>query len=968
VNGVGSNSRPCVGCGAPLPTSSGGPGPVICAACGRPHSASSLAELDYLDRLEEWVPQRRAWLEGQLAEGAPGPPVASVPAAAPPVASVPAATGSPVAPPPGTRGGPSVGTVLLVIGAVALVGAAIAFVALAWDLLGPIGQVVTILVVGLLSLLGATRIPERLRGTAETVGAVGASLIVVAAVACRVLGVDALGPTGALAASVLIGVVLGGCAFVVRRRLPVAGELASVCAVVLVSVLIATGPVGRALPIDRPWTWWVALVMTVAGAAVILVPSGFRTWGVLGPVLLIVGVVAAVASRSVGDDVLGPTGDLAESVLIALVLGGYAFFVRRRFPEVGELASVCAVVLLSVLVATGPAGRALPIDRPWTWWVALVMTVAGIAVILVRSGFRTWGVLGPALLIVGVVAAVVSRSAATGDYAQSVLGPTGDLAESVLIALVLGGYAFFVRRRFPVVAELASVSAVVLVSVLVATGPVGRALPIDPPWTWWVALVMTIAGTAVILVRSGFRTWGVLGAALLFVGAVAWANAAEGAVDTDRVGLALLVWAAMLLVAAVYVFGLALIRRNWFEPLALVATVLVVLALARAIIAGLNEPQTRPYAATVVAMIALLVGLLLVVAPRLGAPTPLPRLQGLGPLVLGPLAGIVVALLAAPWGEPTWDTLEEFGLISDDPATYQTIAENAQAWVAQNWTTLRAAATAVAFVLLLVLVDIVVERARRGSRRWGAVALSTTAVGLGYWLLVASQAVEDLRSFSYSFDRVDQDQPILRSVAAVLGAVAVAAVVESLRRALPVTALIGASVLGLVAMATALSSATTGGVDDPDLWGLMLALPLAIAGLCAWWLTRPRWLSSWLTIAPALVVALLWPTTAVLSDFASHTALGEPADNRYQIRVVALLTVAAVCAVVGARQRLAGAFWPGLLCLLVVAATQLVEVARFVPQWVSLTVVGVVLVLAGARWEDVRTAGRRTGHWVGGLR
>ena len=425
-----------------------------------------------------------------------------------------------------------------------------------------------------------------------------------------------------------------------------------------------------------------------------------------------------------------------------------------------------------------------------------------------------------------------------------------------------------------------------------------------------------------------------------------------------------------MLVAGLYVLGLTLLRRDRAVPLAVVSAALAVVALGRALVLGLDEPQIRPYAAVVVALIAAIVGLLLVLVPRLSTPPTLPRLRTPGRPFVGALAGIVVALVAVPWSQPPPVNLDYFGLDPDradlELSQWQSIAQAIQAWVAQNWTTARAMGTAVAFVLLLVFVDAVMETARRRSRRWGTVSLSVMVVGLGYWLLVAGAAVGVL--YSHPFGPTGADQPILRSVAVVVGAVAAAAVVESLRRALPVTALVGASAMWVAAVALALVSTGIRAFDDPDLRGALLALPLAITGLCAWWLTRPRPPSSWWTIAPALGMAFAIPTLAVVSDLISHTALGASVDDRYRIRVVVLLTLAAAGAVVGARERLAGVFWPAMLCLLVVVLTQLGEVARFVPQWVSLGTVGVVLVLTGARWEDVRTSGRRTNHWASGMR
>jgi uncharacterized membrane protein len=70
----------------------------------------------------------------------------------------------------------------------------------------------------------------------------------------------------------------------------------------------------------------------------------------------------------------------------------------------------------------------------------------------------------------------------------------------------------------------------------------------------------------------------------------------------------------------------------------------------------------------------------------------------------------------------------------------------------------------------------------------------------------------------------------------------------------------------------------------------------------------------------------------------------------------------------GARQRLAGVFWPALGCLVVVIGAQLVDLADRLPPWIVLTVVGIALVAVGARWESVRRQGRQGRAWTDRLR
>jgi hypothetical protein len=127
------------------------------------------------------------------------------------------------------------------------------------------------------------------------------------------------------------------------------------------------------------------------------------------------------------------------------------------------------------------------------------------------------------------------------------------------------------------------------------------------------------------------------------------------------------------------------------------------------------------------------------------------------------------------------------------------------------------------------------------------------------------------------------------------------------------------------------------------------------------------------SVAPALFAVLIPPTLAVVDDTATRwfsSAFGGEADPSGVAlsRSVVLLVIGAVLAVIGARGKWAGVFWPGLAVVIVLAVTQLVDAAAQVPTWITLALVGVVLVLAGARWEWVRLRGRRTRQWAGALR
>jgi hypothetical protein len=105
-----------------------------------------------------------------------------------------------------------------------------------------------------------------------------------------------------------------------------------------------------------------------------------------------------------------------------------------------------------------------------------------------------------------------------------------------------------------------------------------------------------------------------------------------------------------------------------------------------------------------------------------------------------------------------------------------------------------------------------------------------------------------------------------------------------------------------------------------------------------------------------------------LEDTSSRWWYGDGPGTAYQVRMVAVLAVGVASAVIGARQRWSGLFVPGLLLVGIVVVIELVDVGRFLPQWVSFGIAGALLIAAGARWEWVRAQGHEGAAWVRRLR
>jgi hypothetical protein len=141
----------------------------------------------------------------------------------------------------------------------------------------------------------------------------------------------------------------------------------------------------------------------------------------------------------------------------------------------------------------------------------------------------------------------------------------------------------------------------------------------------------------------------------------------------------------------------------------------------------------------------------------------------------------------------------------------------------------------------------------------------------------------------------------------------------------------------------------------PELWTLPAAAAL---GAISWlvWHANGRQGPSLLWVGPALSLALL-PTAALAWS-----------DQTADWRVWVALVAGAVALVLGVRLEWAGLALPGLAAVILVAAPVLLQLAGRAPLWVPLSVVGLALLVIGARFEATRREGRRAVDWVLHLR
>lgn len=526
-------------------------------------------ELQQLESRRAVLLARRAWLlhvlGGAARSGAPGPASPSAPAAALPVGSAtpgpPTAAYThagafppPVAPPiplaprppfaPGGRPGrpdaspPKVQNVLLLLGGVLLVIAAIAFTVVSWGRLGIVGRSVVLGAVTAAALgVPVPLLGRGLRSTAEAVAGLGLALTVLDAYALRQAAfaeVDGVGWTAGAAAVLAAGWAVYGSGLR-ALRLPPAAALAAaqvpllcwadaagagVRTVTAVLWVTAAGDAALALRRGKPspprWAreWTARLVAGVAACAAggcALLLAAWLSWQAAEPydalragVLVALGavLVLAVAVRLPRPEP-SSTAAFAGGVLAVAAIGGQ---VRALLPAAwtvpGYLA--CAVALPVVVRAYG-ASAPEPVRRG--------LTRAGLAVqglcVLWALPVAVAALLGPAHLVADVWAGAPAdaRVAMVPDSSTSVaawLVPHPAVATLVLAVAAVGLAAVaHAPRSIGVRLSTAACSALGLAWAAVLSLPFAFALP------YHVSLVIPLLVTAAMLaVVSGVLVGG----------------------------------------------------------------------------------------------------------------------------------------------------------------------------------------------------------------------------------------------------------------------------------------------------------------------------------------------------------------------------------------------------------------------------------------------------------------------------
>ncbi|MGW0365957.1 SCO7613 C-terminal domain-containing membrane protein [Streptomyces sp. NPDC002990] len=426
---------------------------------------------------------------------------------------------------------PSAQNVLLVLGAVLLAVAALAFTLVSWGSLGIAGRSVVLAVVTAAALAAPAALLRRgLRSTAESVAAVGLLLTVLDAYALRVTGMpDADGLGYVAGAAAVLAVVWAGYGLgLPKLALPVpAAVLAAQLPLPLAALAAQAGP------LDLGW----ALLATAAldAALALRVRMAAVPGALLGAGALLTGVAEVWAAASAAR-ALAPA---------ALLLAGAALgvAVARREPRAsaaalaGGLAWVTALGGVARPALTGPTAQPSWAESGWVLVVHLLLALPLLAAVraaafpaAVRRGLARAGA------VVAVLAAVAACSAA----APALLGRVRVLAEvwaattplpdadgpgaaAVVILLITAGAAHWLGRGLS--RPEPGVVAVVLAWSGLFTAPLLLGLPVAAVFA--AQLAVTAAAGALAL-RSAAGGAAIAAAVCALLGA---ANVSVAALD-----------------------------------------------------------------------------------------------------------------------------------------------------------------------------------------------------------------------------------------------------------------------------------------------------------------------------------------------------------------------------------------------------------------------------------------------------
>lgn len=685
----------------------------------------------------------------------------------------------------------------------------------------------------------------------------------------------------------------------------------------------------------------------VASLVVAAVVFAAVTWKDLGAgprafVLLAASGGSAVATRVLVQRGLASTGEAVAVLTIAFGLicvhGAHAFGLLGL--QAVPLALYVACAYAGLVVGAHALGAWSGTRAPGLLAGMLVLVAGPAAVIHLRGVVALERPLVDALALLAVTLLTMA-------YARAAAGPAARGLTTGGAALLWGAAgvaALVVVTDVSVAAGVATVAVVAAAAAAasmlggpwLSVGPAGASLALT------VGMVVALSSSGLDAVLAAALTWTVAAAALVAV--PAGRPRASVLVGAGAVGL-LAATGALQAARALIEAAASVTRDPWSAtgPLPLAWPDVAVTLLLGAALAGALATYRR-WSAAVAAGIA---GLVLAGAGAVQAAALAPAVQAVLGLVVAGTMTLLVTLYGRRWA-----------LIAGLGGAAWTLA-----WaLAEPWTTVTALA-ALAVLAALPATRTALVRSDRlvavGLAVAGAVAIPPTVVAAAGGTAAAAGVVAVVVA-AVTVLAVDAvvatGRGGLLGGGEVSGALAVASGL-ALAAADPPVLAIAFAVAGLAAGAHSLrpdrrwSSVLSGALLSACSWTLLAdaevavveaytALPAAAALLIGGWRlavdTRAQSLPA---LGPGMSLALAPTTLLVLAD---------PGDL---VRVLALATLAALVAAVGASLRLVAPVVYGVVALTLVALTQVSVAATHLPRWVTFAALGVALVAFSATYE-----------------
>jgi hypothetical protein len=417
--GMNPQGTPCPACGRPLAE----PGPAPCPSCGLPAAGQAAYVVGRIDATLTELARDRDALLATLRASAPGtatPYAARRPQAPAPTYQPPAPPPMPrprAAPAPRRRLSPQ--EVLLGLGALLVVAAAITFVAVAWTRLGLAFQAgVMVTVTAVACTVSAWTARRGLRATEEALAAAGAALLVVDLGAAHALGLFRLEDVSLRIWSAI------SCTVVVIAGL-LLGRLTRTTATWPLAALLAAQPLPFLLLPEQLLTGPAGVATALALAGADLVTAGRIRPGlvpvarVLAGLWALVGVLGGLSTAGGSDpgDSWTATAVLLVACAAALLLGRRTE-PARRFARVlpGGAGAVAGVAVALSLRTVGEAG----------WWIAagLGLALATAAVLIADRRGPAVALLTSGWALVAVHGALLAGEGREADLAFAFVGVT----------------------------------------------------------------------------------------------------------------------------------------------------------------------------------------------------------------------------------------------------------------------------------------------------------------------------------------------------------------------------------------------------------------------------------------------------------------------------------------------------------------------------------------------------------------